>query len=125
MPIKKILVCILCLFLFFSCKSDEELAMERGIQYFEWNLIDKAIFEFNHVIHLLSIYPNELNYEKIQLLSRAHHNLAVSYAKKKWYDDASKQARTAFDLVPSKENRQVLELIQNKLSSKPSKENSN
>ena len=111
---KKFIICILSLLLFLSCKSDEELAMERGIQYFEWNLVDKAIFEFNHVVHLLSIYPNELNYEKIQLLSRAHHNLAVSYAKKKWYDDAIEQARTAFDLVPSKENRQVLELIKKK-----------
>ena len=46
------------------------------------------------------------------MLSRAHHNLAVSYAKKKWYADAEKEAKHAFDLLPTEENKHVLELIQ-------------
>ena len=48
-----IILSVICI----SCKSDVELAMERGIQYFEWNRLDKSIIEFNHVVHLLSDEP--------------------------------------------------------------------
>lgn len=114
MRIRKILPIILAVLFLYGCKGEAELAMERGIQYYEWNLVDKAILEFNRVVHMLSVTPHERDYKKIQLLARAHHNLSVSYAKKKWYNDAEKEARTAFDLYPSAENRTVLELIQKK-----------
>ena len=88
--------------------------MERGIQYYEWNMIEKAILEFKYVIHNLDIKSNKLDYRKIRLLSRAHHNLAVAYAKKKWYEDAEKEARNAFELFPTDNNRKILELINTK-----------
>ena len=37
---------ILVLFLF-SCKSDGELSMERGIHYYDWKMYNEAILEFN------------------------------------------------------------------------------
>tara|TARA_A100001011_G_C14115167_1_gene758740 strand:+ start:424 stop:777 length:354 start_codon:yes stop_codon:yes gene_type:complete len=104
--------------LFLSCKSDAELAMERGIQYYEWDMIEKSILEFKYVIHQLSKEPRNLDYQKIKVKSRAHHNLAVAYAKKTWYDDAIKEAKNAFNLIPSEENKKVVDLIQKKVSNK-------
>ena len=89
--------------------------MERGIQYYEWDMIEKAVLEFKFVIHNLSSQNEKLDYSQIRLKSRAHHNLAVAYAKKSWYDDAAVEAREAFELFPSDDNRKVMELIQNKI----------
>ena len=98
-----------------GCRGDSELAMERGIQYYEWDMIEKAMLEFKFVIHNLSSQNKKLDYSQIRLKSRAHHNLAVAYAKKNWYDDAAVEAREAFELFPSDDNRKVMELIQNKI----------
>ena len=98
-----------------GCRGDSELAMERGIQYYEWDMIEKAVLEFKFVIHNLSSQNNKLDYSQIRLKSRAHHNLAVAYAKNNWYDDAAVEAREAFELIPSDDNRKVMELIQNKI----------
>lgn len=104
----------LLIFVLLACQSDIDLSMERGIQYYEWGMIEKALLEFKYVIHTLKLKSNKLKYKEIKLLSRAHHNLAVSYAKKKWYVDAENEAKQAFDLFPTDENREVLELIQSK-----------
>ena len=100
-----------------ACQSDIDLSMERGIQYYEWGMIEKALLEFKYVIHTFQSKSKQLNYRDVKLLSKAHHNLAVSYAKKKWYIDAEKEAKKAFDLFPTDENRKVLELIQSKKES--------
>ena len=100
-----------------GCKGDSELAMERGIQYYEWDMIEKAVLEFKFVIHNLSSQNEKLDYSQIRLKSRAHHNLAIAYSKKEWYDDALLEAREAFELIPSDDNRKVMELIQNKIPS--------
>ena len=92
--------------------------MERGIQYYEWEKIEKAILEFKYIIHTLSVETGKKNYKNIQLLSRAHHNLAVAYAKKTWYNDAIIEARKAFELIPTDENRKVMDLIQKKVENK-------
>ena len=111
----------LLIFLALGCKGDAELAMERGIQYYQWEMIEKAVLEFKFVIHNLSSQAEKLDYTQIKLKSRAHHNLAVAYAKKKWYDDAVLEAREAFELFPSDDNRKVLELIQNNLPTESNK----
>ena len=92
--------------------------MERGIQYYEWDKTEKAILEFKYVIHILSGETEKKDYKHIQLLSRAHHNLAVAYAKKTWYNDAAMEARKAFEFIPTEENRKVMELIQKKMKGK-------
>jgi len=106
---------IFIIILFLGCKNDIELSMERGIQFYEWDMLEKAILEFKYVIHTLES-ENKQNYNNIELLSRAHHNLAVSYAKKSWYTDALEEAIKAFKLLPTDENRKVLELIRTKAS---------
>ena len=103
---------------FMGCKNETELAMERGIQYYEWDMIEKAVLEFKQVIHSLGPKYEQLDYKEIKLLSRAHHNLAIAYAKKKWYTDAVNEAQKAFELFPTDENRKVLELIQAKVQKK-------
>jgi hypothetical protein len=104
--------------LFLGCKSDADLAMERGIQYYEWDMIEKSILEFKFVIHRLSLETNNSDYTNIKMKSRAHHNLAVAYAKKTWYNEAIKEAKMAFDLIPSDENKKVINLIQKKVLNK-------
>ena len=86
---------------------------------YEWEKIEKAILEFKYVIHTLSAETGKKDYKHIQLLSRAHHNLAVAYAKKTWYNDAIMEARKAFELIPTVDNRKVMELIQKKTERKP------
>ena len=109
------------IFFSFACKSDIELSMERGIQFYEWNKIEKAIFEFKYIIHTLSNQSNNINYENIKLLSRAHHNLAIAYAKKSWYDDAIVEANISFDLIPSDDNKKLINLINKKILNKKNK----
>ena len=107
---KNIMFILLSLLLLTSCQNEAELTMERGIQYYEWNKFDNAILEFNKVVK--SLENNEdLNYEEIRLLSQAHHNLSISYSKKGWNEEAKIEAKKAFDLIPSSDNRTVLELI--------------
>ena len=114
----KLPISFLIILLFIGCKNEIELTMERGIQYYEWDMIEKAVLEFKHVIHSLDIESNKIDYNNIKLLSRAHYNLAVAYAKKNWYEDAVEEAKKAFELFPTDENRNLLELIQIKLLKK-------
>ena len=104
----------LFLFLLLGCTNDIELSMERGIHYYEWDRVEEAILEFKHVTQVLGKKINKLNHNNIKLLSRAHHNLAVAYAKKTWYKEAAYEAKKAFDLFPTDNNREVLELILSK-----------
>ena len=113
---------LLLIIIVLGCKGDAELAMERGIKYYEWEKIEKAILEFKYVIHTLSTETGNKDYKYIQLLSRAHHNLAIAYAKMTWYDDAILEARKAFELIPTDDNRKVMELIQKKTEGKPKTE---
>ena len=115
--IKNIIFPLLALFILYSCQDAAELTMERGIQYYEWNKFDYAILEFKKVVHLFSNKTDNLNYDQIRLLSQAHHNLSISYSKKGWNTEAQIEAKKAFDLIPSTDNKEVLELINNKLNS--------
>ena len=101
--------------LLIGCQNEHKLIMERGIQYYEWEMIEKSIIEFKQVTQSLNSKLNTLDHENIKLLSRAYHNLAIAYAKKEWYADAILEAKKAFELYPSNENKKVLELIKNKL----------
>jgi len=110
----KYLLLIFIIFIFAGCNNRTELAIERGIQFYEWGKLEEAILEFKYVIQDLELQNKKLKYKEIKLLSRAHHNLAVAYAKKKWYKDAVAEAQIAFNFFPSDDNRKVLELIQKK-----------
>ena len=111
---KTIHIYILFILFFLGCKNNADLTMERGIQYYEWEMIEKSILEFKKVIHMFPSDFRMLEYNDVKLLSQAHHNLAIAYAKKEWYDDAKDEARKAFELMPTQENRKVFDLIDSK-----------
>ena len=111
---KNIIFILFSLLILSSCQNQAELTMERGIQYYEWNKFDNAILEFNKVVKMFE-YDKNLDYEQIRLLSQAYHNLSISYSKKGWDEDAKNHAKKAFDLIPSNENRTVLDLIDEKI----------
>ena len=112
----KTIILLFVLLLFSSCQNEADLTMERGIQYYEWKQFDSAILEFKKVVHLFSNNTENLSYDEIRLLSQAHHNLSISYSKQGWHDKAKGEAEEAFDLIPSSENKEVLELIKQQLS---------
>ena len=111
---KTIHIFFLFIILLVGCRNNAELTMERGIQYFEWEMLEKSILEFKKIIHMFPADHRKLEYNEVRLLSQAHHNLAIAYAKKEWYEDAKDEARRAFELIPTQENRRVLDLIDNK-----------
>ena len=100
--------------LFLACKSDAELAMERGIKLYDWNKLDEAIIEFNKVKYLVNYEKND-SIESIELLAQAYFNLGITYAKMELYNQAEQEMLNAISLIPNKEYREVLALIRNKI----------
>ena len=108
------IIYILFPILLFSCKSDAQLAMERGIKLYDWNKLDDAIVEFNKVKYLLNYDGNE-SLASVELLAQAHFNLGISYAKMKLYHKAEKEILNAISLIPNKEYRDVLNMVRSKI----------
>ena len=104
-------------FLIFSCKSDGELSIERGIYFYDWGKYDEAIIEFNK-FKFFQLNKNNQSYEDLKLLAQIYYNLAITYAKIDMYELAYKEAQHAVSLVPNKEYREVLELIKAQLVAK-------
>ena len=102
--------------LLLSCKSDAQLAMERGIKLYDWNKLDDAIVEFNKVKYLLD-YDGKQSLESIQLLAQAHFNLGITYAKMELYNQAEQEILNALSLIPNKEYRDVLNMVRSKMQS--------
>ena len=109
------LIYLLIPFLFLSCKSDAQLAMERGIQFYDWNKFDVALVEFNKVKYLLKD-TNDSYLSNIELLAQAHFNLGITYAKLNFLSQAEQEILTASSLIPNPEYREVLHLIRKKLA---------
>ena len=107
---------ILIPILLLSCKSDAQLAMERGIQLYDWNKLDDAILEFNKVKYLLN-YQKSGSLESIELLAQAHFNLGISYAKMDLHYQAEQEILNAISLIPNKEYRDVLAMVRKKITS--------
>ena len=104
---------ILVLFLF-SCKSDGELSMERGIHYYDWQMFNEAILEFNKSKFYYMSKSNK-SYDDIKLLAQTHYNLAITYSKLGMFDKALADANYAFNLIPNKEYREIIGLIQKEI----------
>ena len=104
---KKILIILSVLF-FVGCKSDVQLSMERGIQFYEWNLFDKAILEFNQVILMLPNDPRQLSYEETEMLSRAYYNIAIAHLQLGRINQVDNFANKAYQLLPTQENWDLL-----------------
>jgi len=113
----RFLLILVILFFLTGCKSEAELTLERGIQYYEWAIesngsnVDKAVIEFKQVVRLLSDELPNISRNEVTILAKAHHNLAVCYLKKEWLDAAEQEARNAFKLMPTEENRATLSVV--------------
>ena len=102
--------------LLLSCKSDAEMAMERGIQLYDWNKLDDAIVEINKVKYLLAD-EDKKTLESMELLAKAHFNVGITYAKMNFYNQAEQEILNALSLIPNPEYREVLQLVRNKMES--------
>ena len=54
--------------------------------------------------------------EDLELASKAHYNLAIAYSKKGWFEYALKEAETTFNMYPTKENYEMVELLKKRKS---------
>jgi len=105
---------IVLLLLVLSCKSDSELSIERGIQFYDWGKYNAAIIEFNKSkFHQLN--QRNQSYDDLKLLAQIYYNLAITYAKIGMYDVAYQEVQHAVSLVPNQEYREVLDLIKKEL----------
>ena len=94
-----------------SCKDDPQRHLKLGEWYAKKGLVEEAILEFKEVTRLYPASLNNLNREDYQSLSKAHYNLSLMYTKKGWWDYALKEAEKCFQLQPTKENFDLLDII--------------
>jgi len=106
----------LILIVFFSCQEDPERHLELGNWYLQKGLIDDAITEFREVSRLLPPDHSKLNRNQFKILGTAHFKLALSYTKKGWWEYALREAENSFDLSPSPDTHELVELIKEKLT---------
>ncbi len=100
----------------FSCEKDPEQHLELGNWYLQKGLIDEAITEYREVSRLLPPDHSKLNREQFKILGTAHFKLALSYTKKGWWEYALREAKNSFDLSPSPDTHELVELIKEKLA---------
>ena len=112
----KQLIIILFALLVFSCEKDPEQHLELGNWYLQKGLIDEAITEFREVSRLLPPDHSQLDRNQFKVLGTAHFKLALSYTKKGWWEYALKEAENSFELSPSPDTHELVELIKEKLT---------
>ena len=110
-----VLFIALCL-LSTGCKEDPERHFNLGNRYYHKGLVDDAILEYREVIRLYPLETRLMEREEIDLVAKAHYNLAIAYSKKGWYDYALKEAETTFEIWPTKENYDMVELLKKRRS---------
>ena len=110
-----IAVLALCLFAL-GCKNNPERHFNLGNWYYQKGLVDDAILEYREVIRLYPLETRLMEREEIDLVAKAHYNLAIAYSKKGWYDYALKEAETTFEIWPTKENYDMVELLKKRRS---------
>ena len=112
----KQLIIMLAALLVFSCEKDPEQHLELGNWYLQKGLIDEAIMEFREVSRLLPPDHSQLDRNQFKVLGRAHFKLALSYTKKGWWEYALREAENSFELSPSPDTHELVELIKEKLT---------
>ena len=112
----KQLIIILAALLVFSCEKDPEQHLELGNWYLQKGLIDEAITEFREVSRLLPPDHSQLDRNQFEVLGTAHFKLALSYTKKGWWEYALREAENSFELSPSPDTHELVELIKEKLT---------
>ena len=106
------LVALFCI----SCQKDPEGHLELGNWYLQKGLIDEAITEFREVSRLLPPDHSKLNRDQFKVLGTAHFKLALSYTKKGLWEYALKEAENSFEISPSSDTHELVDLIKEKLA---------
>ena len=112
----KIVLIILMIFFMGACQDSPERHLELGNWYLQKDLVDEAIIEFREVDRMFPADHSKLTREEYQILGTAHFKLALAYTKKGWWEYALEEAKNSFELQPSKDTHELVELIQEKLS---------
>lgn len=94
-----------------ACEEDPNRHLKLGNWYFQKGLVDDAILEYREVIRLFPPETTDLSREELNTVMKAHYNLAIAYSKKGWYEYALKEAETTFDIWPTKDNYEMVELL--------------
>jgi tetratricopeptide (TPR) repeat protein len=94
-----------------GCGEKPERHLDLGLWYYQKGLVDDAILEFKEVVRLLPADPRRMSGRELDVVARAHYNLAIAYAKKNWYELALIEAGKTFELRPTPENYELQELI--------------
>ena len=98
-----------------GCNEDPERHLKLGQWYAQKGLIEEAILEFKEVTRLYPSKIQSLSREDYAVLSKAHYNLSLMYTKKGWWEYALREAKNSFDLSPSPDTHELVELIKEKL----------
>ena len=77
-------------------------------------MYNEAILEFNKS-KFYYMSQNNKSYDDIKLLAQAHYNLAITYTKLGMFEKALSDANYAFNLIPNKEYREIIGLIQKEI----------
>ena len=111
------IILFLCLFVIIpSCtKDDPQRHLNLGNWYLQRGLVDEAIMEFREVSRLFSGDISKLKREEYNILGTAHLKLAIAYTKKGWWEYALREAENSFDLSPSPDTHELVELIKEKI----------
>ena len=97
-------------------KEDPSRHLNLGNWYLKKGLVDEAIMEYREVSRLYGGEQSKLNRDEFQILGTAHMKLAIAYTKKGWWEYALREAENSFELSPSSDTHELVELIKEKLT---------
>ena len=123
---KKIIFIFATLLIFFGCRDRAELSMERGEYFYNIGKLEDAVLEYKKVINSFPNDISNIDFDNIQMLANAHHNLAVILFKRGYESSdetektsylyaAKSEAITAYELVPKDTYKETWDKIQKAL----------
>ena len=107
---------LLLTFLTVACEDNPERHLKLGNWYYQKGLVDDAILEYREVVRLTPSDPGVMTREELNTVMKAHYNLAITYSKKGWYEYALREAEKTFDMWPTKEHHEMVELLKKRRS---------
>ena len=100
----------------YSCANDDP---DRHLELAKWynskGLYDEAISEYREVIRLYPQTTQALSRQEYNNLSEAHYHLALMYTKKGWWELALDAAESSFQLQPSNDSHQLVDMIKRQI----------
>ena len=113
--IKPLFLVLPLLFFIVGCNDNPGRHLELGKWYAQKGLWNDAVLEFREVIRLSPANHQTMTREQFLLLGNAHYHMAIVYTKKGWWDAALKEAKICFDLQPTQEHYDLMELIHKRI----------